>query len=76
VHGPCGVGVAFEILAVDIEKRCWTWRVSVAGVTLELGHDVFAQGSGSRTTLDITGPALVVVGYAPVARVALGRLVR
>jgi hypothetical protein len=48
----------------------------VAGVTLELGHDVFAQGSGSRTTLDITGPALVVVGYAPVARVALGRLVR
>ena len=40
VHGPCGVGVAFEILAVDHEKRCWAWRVTVAGITLMLGHDV------------------------------------
>jgi hypothetical protein len=76
VHGPCGVGVAFEILAVDHETRCWTWRVTVAGVTLVLGHDVFAQPSGSRTTLEIAGPAPVVIGYAPIARVALGRLVR
>ena len=76
VHGPCGVGVAFEILAVDHETRCWAWRVSVAGVTLVLGHDVLAQGSGTRTRLDITGPAPVVIGYVPVARIALGRLVR
>ena len=76
MHGPCGVGVAFEILAVDHDKRCWTWRVTVAGVTLVLGHDVFAQRSGSRTTLDIAGPAPVVIGYAPIARIALGRLVR
>lgn len=76
VHGPCGVGVAFEILAVDGDKRCWAWRVRVAGIRLELGHDVFQQGSGSRTTLDISGPAPVVIGYAPIARIALGRLVR
>ena len=76
VHGPFGVGVAFEILRVDHDKRCWAWRVTVAGITLVLGHDVFAQASGSSTTLDITGPAPVVIGYAPIARIALGRLVR
>jgi len=76
VNGPCGVGVAFEITAVDGEKRCWAWRVTVAGITLVLGHDVFQQGSGSRTRLDISGPAPVVIGYAPIARIALGRLVR
>ena len=76
VHGPCGIGVAFEILAVDDERRCWSWQVTVAGVTLQLGHDVLAQGSGCRTTLDISGPAPVVVGYAPIAKVALARLVR
>ena len=76
VHGPCGVGVAFEILAVDDDKRCWTWRVRVAGITLLLAHAVRRDGSGSKTTLDITGPAPVVVGYAPIARIALGRLVR
>ena len=75
-HGPFGVGVAFEILRVDHDKRCWAWRVTVAGITLVLGHDVFAQASGSSTTLDITGPAPVVIGYAPIARIALGRLVR
>ncbi len=75
VHGPCGVGVGFEILAVDHEKRCWTWQVTVVGITLVLGHDVVQLGSGSRTTLDISGPAPVVIGYAPIARLALGRLV-
>ena len=29
VHGPCGVGVRFEIVAVDHDKRCWSWRVRV-----------------------------------------------
>ena len=76
VHGPCGVGVAFEILAVDTDNHCWTWRVTVAGITVVLGHDVFPQETGSRTTLNISGPAPVVIGYAPIARIALSRLVR
>lgn len=76
VHGPCGIGVAFEVLDVDDDKRCWSWRVAAAGVTLILVHDVAAHHSGSTTGLRIDGPAPVVVLYAPIARLALGRLVR
>jgi hypothetical protein len=79
VRGPFGVGVDFEILQVDHESRCWSWRVHAAFVTLELVHGVQSRSgadAGSRTTLDISGPAPVVVGYAPIARIALSRLVR
>ena len=82
VHGPCGIGVDFEILQLDDEKRCWNWRVKAAFVTLELLHGVepTAAGDGetrgTRTTLEISGPAPIVIGYAPIARIALGRLVR
>lgn len=83
VHGPCGIGVDFEILQVEHEKRCWSWRVHAAFVTLELVHSVEADSlsdpaavDGSRTTLDISGPAPVVIGYTPIARIALSRLVR
>ena len=77
VHGPLGVGVDFEVLDVDHEKRCWEWRVALpGGIRLTLGHAVQARGSGTRTTLDISGPAPIVLGYAPVAFVALTRLVR
>jgi hypothetical protein len=31
---------------------------------------------GSTTGLRVTGPAPVVVGYAPLAQLAIGRLVR
>jgi hypothetical protein len=79
VHGPCGVAVTFEILAIDTETRWWSWRVSVAGITLDMLHSVFPVvevGSATRTTLEITGPAPIVLGYLPIARIALGRLVR
>ena len=80
VHGPCGAAVNFEVLDVDHETRCWSWRVKAVGIELILGHRVDARGrpadSGTRTTLTITGPAPIVVGYLPLARVAMGRLVR
>ncbi len=80
VHGPCRIAVNFEVLAIDREKRCWTWRVSLAGITLEMAHGVQAvietRPAATRTTLDITGPAPIVLGYLPIARIALGRLVR
>ena len=76
VHGPCGLTAGFQVLDVDTENRSWTWRVVVAGVTLTLGHAVQARGSGTRTTLDLSGPPPVVLGYAPVAYLALSRLVR
>ena len=77
VHGPLGVRVPFEVLAVDEVRREWTWRVRAALVTLELVHAVRArQGGGADTTLEVTGPAAVVLAYAPVAQLALRRLVR
>jgi len=77
VRGPLGVGVDFEVLGVDHEKRCWEWRVVLlGGICLTLGHAVERRGSGTRTTLDISGPPPIVLGYAPVAYLALTRLVR
>jgi hypothetical protein len=80
VHGPCSVGVDFVVLDVDHQNRCWSWRVRSFGIGLTLDHGVAGQppgdNDGSSTSLTITGPAPVVLGYAPIARVALGRLVR
>ena len=39
-------------------------------------HRVVPEGSGCRTTLEMAGPLPVLLGYAPLARLALGRLVR
>lgn len=77
VRGPCALAVPFEILTVDPANRCWTWRVHPPAVgELTLGHGVEPAGAGTRTTLDVTGPALVVRAYLPVALLALRRLVR
>ena len=80
VHGPCGIAVDFEVLSIDDEKRCWSWRVTVLGISLTLDHDVRAVAAAgpdtALTTLDISGPAPMVIGYAPIARLALNRLVR
>lgn len=76
VRGPCALAVPFEILAVDPDDRVWTWRVHPPLVgTLTLVHGVEPVGPGTRTTLEVTGPALVVPAYLPVAALALRRLV-
>ena len=77
VHGPCGVAVDFEIVAVDEPARAWTWRVAgPLGVRMSLGHAVSADAGGSRATLAIDGSSPFVLGYAPIAQLALNRLVR
>jgi hypothetical protein len=87
VHGPPGVRVAFEVEDVDESARSWRWRVHpVLGglrvpLDLVLDHAVLAAaGGGSTTTLTIrTEPVIalpVALGYAPLARLALHRLVR
>jgi hypothetical protein len=80
VHGPLGVRVPFTVLDVDAEHRFWSWRVTAAGISLVLHHAVRLSNEkalgGSATTLVVDGPAPVVLGYAPLARIALGRLVR
>lgn len=76
VVGPLGVHVRFVIDDVDEAARTWSWRVRVGPVTLHLEHAVLIDGPGSATTLRMHGPLPVVAGYAPVAQLALNRLVR
>lgn len=77
VHGPGGLAVPFEVQDVDEVGRRWSWRVLAGPVTLHLVHWVASAPDGGTTTgLRTTGPALVVLGYAPLAGWALHRLVR
>jgi uncharacterized protein YndB with AHSA1/START domain len=72
VKGPAGSRVRFEVTDVDETAGRWTWRVRIGPASLTIAH-VVADG---RTAVELDGPAPVVVAYAPVARVALARLVR
>jgi hypothetical protein len=82
VHTIFGVGVPFEVTALDDLSRSWSWRAQLPlGFTLRLTHvvsDAPAQQSaaGTRTTLTIEGFPLVVLPYLPLAQFALSRLVR
>jgi hypothetical protein len=69
------LGVPFTVLDVDEAAREWSWRARIGPVTLRLEHGVTAYGDGSSTWLRVHGLLPVVLGYAPVARVALSRLV-
>jgi hypothetical protein len=72
VVGLAGVTAHFEVSAVDEAAGTWSWTVTVGPVRVALDH---AVGDG-WTELTVAGPAPVVLGYLPVARLALGRLVR
>lgn len=76
VHGPLGVHVDFVVDAVDELARTWAWTVRWGLIRMVLVHGVATRGAGCSTSLRVTGPAPVVLGYAPLARLALGRLVR
>lgn len=69
------IGVPFEVLEVDEPAMEWTWRARLGPVSLRLEHGVTAHLRGSTTWLRVHGPRAVILGYAPVARLALGRLV-
>ena len=77
VLGPLGLAVPFTVEDVDEADRRWSWRVRVGPFHVRLLHWV-AEGPGGGTTtgLRLSGPAPLVLGYAPAARLALGRLVR
>jgi hypothetical protein len=77
VRGPLGSALPFVVDSVDEATRRWSWTVNVGRVRLRLLHWV-AEGpdGGSTTGLRIDGPAPLVLGYAPLARLAIGRLVR
>jgi len=84
VQGPGPLGVQFRVDAVDEQQRTWAWTVwpQLAGRTvtrMRLEHGVeLAERPGARsaTWLRLQARAPVVAVYAPVARLALRRLVR
>ncbi|MFB9465750.1 SRPBCC family protein [Streptomyces cinereospinus] len=76
VQSPVGIRAAFVVEAVDHDRRTWAWRVRLGPVRLRLHHEVRAHARGSTTSLTMTGPRLAVLAYAPLAHLALRRLVR
>ena len=78
VHAVCGVRVPFTVLAVDEADPAdssWTWQARVMGIELAFEHVVEPAPAGTVTRLIVTGPAPLVLGYLPVAWLALRRLV-
>lgn len=78
VHAIGGLRVPFTVMGVDERDpahRSWTWRARVVGIDLAFEHVVEPAPAGTVTRLVVTGPPPVVLGYLPVAWMALRRLV-
>lgn len=70
------IPVHFRIDNVEEAARAWTWDVHLGPVKLHLEHGVEAGAIKTLTWLKISGLSPVVLGYAPLARLALRSLVR
>lgn len=69
------LGILCRVLAVDESAREWAWEARFGSIRLQLEHGVSEHLAGSSTWLRVHGPLPVILLYAPVARIALGRLV-
>lgn len=65
----------FTVTDVDDPRRRWSWVVRLGPLRLALEHGVDVHPRGSRTWLVMSGPAPVLLSYAPLAWLALRRLV-
>lgn len=72
---PGGLQLPFTVTGVDPVARTWSWVVRLGPVAMTLNHEVHADGPGSGTVLVMEGPDAVLLGYAPLAWLALRRLV-
>ncbi len=75
VRGPWPVRVPFTILDLDEDGHRWSWRVGVGPASIVMEHGVEAVGEGTRGWVRIAVPAPLAAPYAPLARLALRRLV-
>lgn len=75
VTGVGGVVAVFHIESVDEVERTWSWRVRSGPLRVAFDHGVDAVPGGSRAWLVTHAMLPVTVGYSPLARWALGRLV-
>jgi hypothetical protein len=71
------VALPFVVDEVTEAARQWTWSVFLGPVRLRLTHWVSPGPDGGATTgLRVHGAMPLVLGYAPLALVALRELVR
>ena len=75
VHVVGGLRLPFTVTAVDAPQRRWSWVVRLGPVALTLHHAVRPHPRGSATLLVMEGPRPLLLAYAPLAWVALRRLV-
>ena len=75
VSGVGGVIAVFRIEHVDAGTRRWSWSVRTGPLRVGFDHGVDEAPDGSRAWLVTLAPWPVAVGYAPVARWSLQRLV-
>jgi hypothetical protein len=75
VHVVGGLRVPFTITEVDAARRTWSWIARLGPVRLTLHHGVRPHPRGSATDLGMEGPDAVLIAYAPLAWLALRRLV-
>ena len=76
VHDPIGTSVPFVVDEVSDVERRWSWQVVVGPTRLRLEHWISPGPDGGSTAgLRISGFPPLVVGYAPLALLALKRLV-
>jgi hypothetical protein len=68
--------VAFEVTDVDAKRRRWSWLALIGPLRMRFDHGVDSRDAGSGTWLTMHGPLPLLAIYAPVARLALHRLVR
>jgi hypothetical protein len=73
--GPGGVVALFRVESVDPDARTWSWSVRTGPLRLSFDHGVDEVGADSRAWVVIHAPWPVAIGYAPVARWALEKLV-
>ncbi len=68
--------VNFEVTDVDAKRRQWSWRAVFGPVQVSFDHGVEQRAAGSGTWLTMHGPLPLLLLYAPLAHLALRRLVR
>ena len=76
VRDPLGTSLPFVVDEVAEDERRWAWQVTVGPTRLGLVHWVSPGPDGGTTAgLRISRFTLLVLGYAPLALLALKRLV-
>ena len=68
--------MSFAVTDVDAKRRRWSWTAALGPLRMRFEHGVDTLAGGSGTWMTMHGPLPVLMIYAPLARIALHRLVR